>query len=312
MSNILITGATGFIGSCLVQELLRRGKTINILLRKKGLNWRLKKNQNKLNIYECDLLSPSLKDIIDKISPEYIFHCASYGTNQSEQNINSTIDINIKGTLNLLEAIKRTQFKLFVNTGSSSEYGTKNESMNENMRLDPDNVYGISKAASTLFCQQIAKKERLPIITLRLFSPYGYLEHKKRLVPSVILHSLDNSKINLSSPTNVRDFIFIEDVISAYIACMNSSFTAGDILNIGSGEQHTIQEVVDLILQITNTKSKPQWGKIMQQSRQKEPTVWRADISKAKTILKWKPQYSLYDGLKKTIEWFRINKSLYD
>jgi len=311
MNNILITGATGFIGSNLTQHLSLKGNAIHILVRKKELHWRLKNYQSKLHIYECDLLSPSLKEIINKIHPEYIFHCASYGTVDQDNNNNKIIDINIKGTLNLLEALKKTSFKLFVNTGSSSEYGTKNEPMTEQMMLDPNNVYGVSKTAATLLCQQVAKKEKLPIITLRLFSPYGYFEEKSRLIPSVILQSLENHEISLSSPTNVRDFIFIDDIISAYTACMTTPITPGEIFNIGSGQQHSVQEVVTTILQITKSASKPHWGKIPPQLRQQEPIIWKADIFKAKSLLQWKPQYSLHEGLKKTIAWFSTNKNLY-
>lgn len=312
MNNILITGATGFVGSNLTKNLLDQGHDVHVLVRKKELNWRLKDNKHELKVYECDLLNPSLSDILNKIRPEYIFHCASYGTIENEQDSNSIIDSNIKGTLNLLEAIKHVSFKLFVNTGSSSEYGIKEKPMKEDMILEPNNMYGISKAAATFICQQIARREKLPIITLRLFSPYGYFEHKNKLIPSAILQSLVSNEIMLSSPTHVRDFIFIEDVMSAYTACINRSFAPGEIFNIGSGKQYTVGKIIKTVLQITNSYSKPKWGEIPQQARQQEPSVWRADISKAKNVLQWKPQFSLYDGLKKTIEWFKINKNLYD
>lgn len=312
MNNILITGATGFVGSNLTKNLLDQGHDVHVLVRKKELNWRLKDNKHELKVYECDLLNPSLSDILNKIRPEYIFHCASYGTLENEQDSNSIIDSNIKGTLNLLEAIKHVSFKLFVNTGSSSEYGIKEKPMKEDMILEPNNMYGISKAAATFICQQIARREKLPIITLRLFSPYGYFEHKNKLIPSAILQSLVSNEIMLSSPTHVRDFIFIEDVMSAYTACINRSFAPGEIFNIGSGKQYTVGKIIKTVLQITNSYSKPKWGEIPQQARQQEPSVWRADISKAKNVLQWKPQFSLYDGLKKTIEWFKINKNLYD
>ena len=133
--------------------------------------------------------------------------------------------------------------------------------MKESDMITPVNDYGITKAAATLFCQKEAIRNNLPIITFRLFSPYGYFEDKSRLIPLVIASALKNQSIELSSPNNVRDFIFIEDVVDAYIKAIDSESNPGEIYNISSGEQHQISDVVSLILQITNSNSKIVWGK---------------------------------------------------
>ena len=111
---------------------------------------------------------------------------------------------------------------LLVNTGSSSEYGIKNSAMKESSLLEPVTEYGVSKAAATLFCQSYAVTENLPIVTLRLFSPYGRYEQKSRLVPSVILAALQKINPKISSRQFVRDFIFIDDVLDAYEAVTQS------------------------------------------------------------------------------------------
>jgi len=310
--RFLITGATGFIGSCITRELVRQKKHVSVIVRDKRLNWRLQDIASKLDIYECDLLSKSLDTVVARIMPTYIFHLASYGSLPSENIITQMIDVNIRGTINLINTIKKHKFKFFINTGSSSEYGIKSRKMKESDIIAPVNDYGVTKAAATLFCQKEAIRNNLPIITFRLFSPYGYFEDKSRLIPSLIISALENQSIELSFPNNVRDFIFIEDVVDAYIKATESKSNPGEIYNIGSGEQHQISDVANLVLQITNSNSKIAWGKAKKQTRQIEPKKWEADITKAKKIIGWQPKHNLHSGLKKTIEWVNKQSYLYD
>ena len=308
----LITGATGFVGSCLVRELIRQNKEVYILVRNKELNWRLKDIEKELHVVECDILSDSLPSEIDEILPDYVFHLAVYGTSQNQNDRNQMIDINLKGTINLVNAVLKNPFTLFINTGSSSEYGTKNSSMREDDILEPVNDYGITKAAATMYCTNIGKRGSFPLITFRLFSPFGYYESADRLIPSVILNALDNKPITVSSPRNVRDFLFIEDTVNAYLDAMNAKIDQGEIFNIGSGMQHSIEEVVSLILEITDSKSDVLWNTKETQTRQIEPKRWEADIHKATRMLKWKPTFTLREGLAKEIQWVKENRHLYD
>lgn len=310
--SFLITGSTGFVGSNLTRFLISKNKKVTVIVRDGKLNWRLRDIASELSIYESDLLSNSLPKIIKKIRPTVIFHLATYGGLPEETDTNRMIDVNIKGTLNLVNAVKENKFKLFINTGSSSEYGIKEKSMKESDLSIPINDYGVTKAAATMLCSKIAKSEKLPIITYRLFSPYGYYEERTRLIPSIILNILNNKPVNLSSPTNVRDFIFIEDVISAYLKAVNHIFNQGEIFNIGSGKQHNINEVVNTVLQITKNSPKIAWGTVKKQSRQVEPKSWKADITKVKKEMKWYPNNNFHDGLLKTVSWFRENINLYE
>lgn len=309
--RFLITGATGFVGSCIVRDLLSQKKHVSIITRHKKLNWRLYDIASQLKIYEGDLRSQSLKKIIDKIRPTYIFHLAAYGSLPAENDVGRMIDTNIKGTINLINALKRHHFELFVNTGTSSEYGICNHQMGESDVVEPINDYGCTKAAATLFCQKEARHYNLPIITFRLFSPYGYFEDERRLVPWVILKALKNQPVELSSPNHVRDFIFIQDVVDAYLKATQIKIGPGEIFNLGTGRQHSVLEVVNTILQITKSKAKIVWGKVKKQERQLEPVYWEADISKAIKTLRWKPKYDLEEGLEKTVRWFNKNINLY-
>jgi nucleoside-diphosphate-sugar epimerase len=139
---------------------------------------------------------------------------------------------NIIGSVNLIDSCAKNGFKYFINTGSSSEYGLKNSKMVETDLLEPLSAYGVTKSAFTLAAQSYAKIYKLPIVTLRLFSPYGYFDGQSRFVPTIIKSCLDNIPVNLSNPNYVRDFIFIDDVIDAYTYFLNGNKYYGEIFNI--------------------------------------------------------------------------------
>ena len=308
--NVLITGATGFVGSCLTHRLVRVDCDLHIIKREQSSIWRIKDILNQVVIHNVNLIDGnSLVKLVRNIKPEIIFHTATYGGYPFQKYVNKIIQTNIMGMVNLVNACSKVGFSIFVNTGSSSEYGVKSKPMNEADLLEPNDNYGIAKASATLFCQAKARSEKLPIVTLRLFSPYGYYEELTRLVPSVIISCLTGKNPKVSSPEPVRDFIFIEDVLDAYIKAANVPNAGGEIFNIGYGQQHSVGEVVNKIVELTGGKVNPEWGGISK--RTNEPTIWQADISKAKDILKWEPRYDLEEGLNKTIKWFEENIGLY-
>ena len=307
----LVTGATGFVGACLVRELISQKKSVAILVRNKKLNWRIADIAKKIKVYEVDLLDKKLENILQEIKPTYIFHLAAYGAVPGKSDINELITTNLQGTIKLIEAAKKTPFKLFINTGSSSEYGVKTKKMKETDLAVPINDYGITKLSATLFAQKEAIRNNLPIITFRLFTPYGPYDFKDRFIPYILLHTLQKKSMELSHAKNVRDFIFINDVISAYLLATTKIFNPGEIFNIGSGKQHQVQEVIDTLFRLTGTKVPLSWNKV-KRDVQIEPKKWEASISKAKTTFGWQPEYNLRDGLAETIKWYTQNIKLYE
>ncbi|HBB76896.1 MAG: hypothetical protein A3J18_02540 [Candidatus Levybacteria bacterium RIFCSPLOWO2_02_FULL_40_18] len=311
-NKYLVTGATGFVGSNIVRALIKKGEKVTIITRDKKLNWRLRDIIKEFDVHQLDLVIDDLVPSLKKIRPDYIFHLAAYGVLPNEKNTKKMIDVNLKGAVNLINAASKNPFKLFVNTGTSVEYGVKNRKMRETDVLTPINDYGVTKAAATLYGQRMGIKEGLPIVNFRLFTPFGKYEDKTRLVPSVILSALRNEPIRVSVPTTVRDFVFIEDVVNAYLRVTKLSFEPGEIVNIGSGKQHSIEQIVSLILKITKSYSEVEWGSVKKQDRFIEPEKWEADISRAWQILKWEPKYSIEQGLEKTIKWYSKNQKLYE
>lgn len=311
IDRILITGATGFVGACLTRRLVSLPGKIHVIVRQSSNLWRIKDLTDKINLHYADLTDIiSLSKIVQKIKPEIIFHLATYGGYHFQQDANKIFEINLTGTKNLLTALSTVGFKAMINTGSSSEYGIKKQPMSEDDLLEPVTEYGVSKAAVTLYCQAVARRNNLPVCTLRLFSPYGFFEEAQRLIPSVILACLSGRDPELSSKKSVRDFVFIEDVIDAYLKMASACDLTGQIFNIGSGKEYSVEEVVKKIIVLTGKKVSPRWGGV--KNPRLEPTTWVADISKTRKFLKWKPVHTLDEGLEKTVTWFKEKVSLYE
>ncbi|MBN1914097.1 MAG: NAD(P)-dependent oxidoreductase [Candidatus Omnitrophica bacterium] len=309
--KVLITGATGFVGANLLRYCLNLGAKAYIFTRKSSDNWRIADIMGDVRQYRLDLTDDvKLKAAIRRIKPEFILHSAAYGGHPYQTESDKIFAANLTGTMNLVSACARTGFRLFINTGSSSEYGLKNKPMREDQSLEPVTDYGAAKAAATLFCIALAKKEKLPIVTLRLFSPYGYYEDGRRLMPHIIISSLRKKRPALSSPRNVRDFVFIEDVLDAFLKAMlrPAGLEFGQIINIGSGRQKSISDVLGVVARSCGYKLKPKWGAL---NTRPEPAFWQADISQAKDVLKWQPRHDLKQGIDKMLRWFSNNIRLY-
>ena len=309
--SILITGATGFVGANLVRRLINGKNEVNIILRKTSDTWRIDDVKEKLNAHYVDLNNfKELNKVVNKIKPQVIYHLATYGAYPFQKDTDKIFKINVLGTNNLLNSCAELGFKAFINVGSSSEYGVKSKPMLENNLLEPDSYYGVAKASQTLLCQCLAKNKNLPIVTLRLFSPYGPYEASTRLVPVLINSCFDGKDLNLVSKKTVRDFNFIDDVVDAFLkTASNANKLSGEILNIANGRQRTLEEVVSLIINLTKSKSKLNWGGIKDYSP--EAGIWEADISKTKKFLNWSPSYNLESGIKETIIWFKKNRVKY-
>lgn len=306
----LVTGATGFVGSCLARRLVETKYDVHIFTRSNSNKWRIRDLAGQVTEHEVDLRDAVLVEkTVAYINPMIICHLATYGGLAFQRDFPVIIESNLMGTVNLLRACEKTGFDCFINTGSSSEYGIKHNPISESDMLEPVGDYGVSKAAASLYCQSMALEKGLPVITLRLFSPYGSWDDPQRLIPYVIKSLLRGESPKLSTPKSVRDYIYIEDVLDVFLKIIKEPVSGGKTINVGSGVQYSIGEVVSMITKSIGNGLEPTWGKV--NSQRPEPDSWVADISKAKRDLKWFPSTSLEDGLNKTVQWFKENLELY-
>ncbi len=309
--KILVTGGTGFIGSAIVNRLINQECCVNIITLDKEFNWRIE-NKKDCNFYYLDLLNFSeLTDCILEIKPEIIFHLAAYVNPERDlNNINKSISINYIGTKNLVLSLDRIKYDLLINTGTCEEYGNNIVPFKETSRENPVSPYSASKVATTYFCQMIANIYSKPIITVRPFLTYGPKQIVRLLIPWLIYSGIEKKKLSLTPCKQTRDFIFIEDLVEAYISLaqnVNKVKNLG-IFNVGSGKEIEILKIVNLISKkLEDTKfligNKPY--------RQGETMHFYSSINKIKNIIGWEPQWTLEEGINKTIEWWQNNKEIW-
>lgn len=310
--RILITGATGFIGSSLTRFLVREKYNIHIFLRKKSDNWRIKDLLSYVHTHNVDITEEKiLENVVKKIKPSIIFHLANIGMYKGENSPEKLLlNVNLQGTINLINALKTVNYRCLINTGSSSEYGHKEGKMKESDSCYPSNFYAITKLAATLYCSQIAILENKPIVTLRLFSPFGPYDDPRRLISYVFTQAFQNKSIKLTNPIAVRDYIFVNDVIDAYLCAVKvAKKNNGTVFNIGSSQQISIYDTANQVLKATNSKSKILFSR--PKKTEKESDEWEADISLAAKKLKWRPRNSFESAIKATATWFKKNLAYY-
>lgn len=310
--RILIVGGGGFVGANLTRKLIYLGYDVHLLWKESSNPWRLKDINQKIKFHTADIQNiKALTALIKKINPTAIFHLASYSAYRNQEDIENIINVSINGTLNLLLASKDIPYKVFVNTGSSSEYGFKKKPMKESDMLAPISFYAAAKAGQTFLCQAFAFQYNKPIVTLRPFSVYGQYEQNDRFIPTIVKAVIEKKPIQLTEGKQRRDFIYVDDMVNAYVKLLKrGGKLKGKILNIGTGKEYTNDEIVKILFKISNKKTVIEKGKFPK--RIWDNPHWVADISEAKKLLNWCPKFTLERGLKKTYHWYLKNNNLYD
>jgi len=308
----LVTGAGGFIGANLVRALAGRGAEVHAIVRGATNLWRLAGIEPEIEIHLADLTDGArLTEVIKAARPEIIFNSAVFSghPSNSEERVAALRD-NVIGTANLLESLAAVEFSRLVHLGGSLEYGAKAEPMLESDLLEPTTFRGVTKAAATLLCRQFALSERRPVVILRPFSVFGYWEAHSRLVPTLMLALLKHNELRLTAGGIRRDFIFIEDVVEACLAAATTAGIEGEIINAGSGEQWSNEELAAAAQEVAGIEIKMTPDAFPR--RPADTDHWVADVSKAKRLLGWAPRHTLREGLAKTFAWFREYEREYD
>lgn len=311
LQRALITGISGFVGANLARGLIEAGHEVHGIVREESKNaWRLGEIKSKIKIHSGSITDKVfVKKIIEEVKPDVVYHLAVYGAYPTQKDPELTLQSSVVATLYLLESAKENNVKMFVNTGSSSEYGTKDHPMREDEIVEPNSFYAVGKVAQTLLCSHFSKERGLPTVTLRLFSVYGAFEEPGRFVPTLILNTLENKDVPLASPETARDFIYIDDVIRAFILAGERPDLSGEVFNIGSGKQETIKTAVDTCMRVTGSSSKLLWNSYPK--RDFDTSIWVADTKKTEKMLGFKSKMSFEEGVEKTIEWIKNNASHY-
>ena len=308
--RVLVTGVTGFIGSHLARKLLEEGAIVHGMVQEDSDLWRIQDIKERVQIHYADLRDyVSVKKVVQRARPQKIFHLAAcVDVSRSFEVLDRMIEVNLQGTLHLLQALGDTNYDCLLNTGTCEEYGDNPVPFRENQIPNPVSPYSAAKAATTIFCQMLHKTMGLPIITLRPFLTYGPKQDNAMLIPALIRSALRREDFEMTAGEQTREFNYVDDIVDGYIRASQTDQAIGQIINIGNGREYRVKDVVLRILDLMGNPIKPLLGALPY--REGETMHFYCDNSKAKKLLNWHPKTSLEKGLKKTIDWYSAMQGL--
>lgn len=300
----LVTGAGGFVGANLCHRLVAMNEEVHIFLKSTTSMWRLDGLCDKLHVHQVDICdAPKVEEVIAAIRPTVIYHLATRGAYPEQNDGDSILLVNVFGLWNLLTACQRHGFELFVNTGSSSEYGRKSFAMRETDILEPDSYYAVAKSAQSLLARLCSQLSDLPTVTLRLFSVYGPYEEPTRLIPRLMMAALYGETIRMANPKTARDFVYIDDVLDVYLNIEQLARLRSEILNVATGVQTDLSTVVDITQSLLgHGLDSLHWGEMA--PRTWDTDTWVGDVSKLRRLTGACPRTTLREGLARCLEWF--------
>ncbi len=310
MNTVLIAGGSSFVGTNLVKRFLKLGYEVCVLVEHDASLWRLADLMFSISVRRADFSDfKAIRDIVEDVRPDIVINSTSYGRLAHERISKKIYDITYFGGTNLLCAAIKVGFDAFINVGSSEEYGVVEGQINENVVPRPVTDYGVAKAMLTTFSLRFAYSQDLPIYCVRPFSIYGDFSPKDRLVGSLFVAANKGVPVILRSPENIRDFLYIDDLIDLLMLLCQKRPKGANLFNVGTGVGHTVSDVVEKVKDALGIKIDTKWGNEF--SEQIKPKIRIADSTLAREVLSWKPQYDIDRGIMATKEWFEQNSALY-
>lgn len=307
---MIVTGANGFVGSHLVRELTANGASVTAVVRRDADTWRLDELVPRIRVVRADLDQLQPSGVQRQLGrAELVYHLAAAGTNQAEHDPDVMLNANVIGTYQVLEMTRRVGAKRLVCAGTGFEYGVVSNA-SETSELRPISVYAATKAAASLVAHASARRDGLSVVTLRTFSVYGPGQARHFVIPYATVRALAGRPIQLTGATQLRDFLYVDDAVRAYLRAGDVQQASGETYNIGSGREVTVRDVVAKIVSLSASSSEVVLG--ARPYSQHELWASSANIEKAERDLGWRPEISLSDGLEQTIAWFSQHRELYD
>lgn len=311
-SKILVTGGAGFIGSHIVDRLLKEGFQVTVidnLSTGRRENIAYHENRKNFNFIKSDIRNAALiKKIIKDV--DAVFHeAALVSVPRSVENPLLTNEVNVSGTLNLLEACRDANVKRFIHASSSSVYGeTETLPKHEKLTPQPISPYAVSKLAAEKYVKVYYEVYGLNTVCLRYFNVYGPRQTYgpySGVITIFINRLLKNEPpIIYGDGKQTRDFTFIQDVVEANLLSLSRKRAIGEVFNIATGNQTTINQLAAMLQQVVDkTNFKPVYADL----RPGDIKHSYADITKAKKLLQYNPKISLKNGLTQLVEWYAMN-----
>jgi nucleoside-diphosphate-sugar epimerase len=292
-TRALVTGATGFIGAHLVRRLCSLGAEVHAVSRKPR-----EQSDHTETWHTADLSgTQATEDLIGQTRPDVVFHLASAVTGARDVDIVlPTLAANLASVANLLTAVSANPGTRVVLAGSIEEPRP------EKGEITPSSPYSVAKWAATGYARLFHQLWNVPVSVLRVAMVYGPGQPDiSKLVPYVTLALLRGQEPGLASGNRLVDWVYVDDVVDAFLAAAATEDAVGGVFDIGSGEGTSIREVVDLLTRIVGSSLQPRYGVL---SDRPLDSARIADLTAAAEILRWRPATKLQDGLRQTVAWY--------
>jgi len=305
--RILVTGATGFIGSRLVERLTEQSGHDLYSMQRYVTGRYVLGGDHRVKTVFCDLRDNfAVRCAMREVQPEVVFHLAALSAvSYSYDHPNEVLDTNLNGTVNLAESCLREvpHFKQFLFASTSETYGNSDGPRSEDTPQFPNSPYSVSKLAAEKYILYMYDAYKFPCTVLRPFNTYGRRDNTHFMVERMLVQMLRGDTVKLGDPTPERDLIYVEDHVDAYLSCFNHPKALGQSFNFGTGEKITVRAVAEKMAALTGFKGQILWDTIPR--RPLDIHVLYGDSKKAKSVLGWTPKFSLDEGLKLTMEFWR-------
>lgn len=316
--KVLVTGADGFIGSHLVEELVNNGYDVRAFCMYNSFNsWGWLDNfpkelLDKIEIFTGDVRDPNGVRTAMK-GCNIIYHLAALiAIPYSYHSPDSYVDTNVKGTLNILQAARDLNVERILVTSTSEVYGTAQfVPITELHPRQPQSPYSASKIGADCMAESFYNSFGLPVTIVRPFNTYGPRQSARAIIPTIITQLLNGfEEIKLGDLTPTRDLLFVKDTAKAFIAIANSTALIGKDCNIATNSEISMLQMAETLIDLINPKAKIIQD--IERLRPEKSEVFRlfGDNTKITAHTNWKPQYSLERGLAETITWFSDKKNL--
>jgi dTDP-glucose 4,6-dehydratase len=321
-TKILVTGADGFIGSHLIESLVRQGHEVRAFTLYNSFNsWGWLDHcesdvKGKFEVFSGDIRDPhGIKEAMKGC--DVVLHLAALiAIPYSYHSPDTYVDTNIRGTLNVLQAARDLGIKRVVHTSTSEVYGTARFTpITEEHPLQGQSPYSATKIAADQLAYSFYTSFDLPVVIARPFNTYGPRQSSRAVIPAIITQiASGHRQIKLGAVSPTRDFSFVQDTVDAFIATMDSDGGLGEVVNFGSNFEISIGDTAQLIAETMNAEIEIITDEARLRPEKSEVERLWADNKKAKQLFGWEPSYAgrkgFRRGLSKTVEWFTQSKNL--
>jgi dTDP-glucose 4,6-dehydratase len=316
--RVMVTGAGGFLGSHLVEQLLAEGAEVRAFVRYNSrgdpglLRLIQTKDRSRLEIVAGDLRDENaIRKAVE--ASQIIFHMgAMISIPYSYRHPVEVAETNFMGTLNILVACRDYKVERLIHTSSSEVYGTALQvPIKESHPLQGQSPYSASKIGADKLAESFFCAYELPVVTVRPFNTYGPRQSARAVIPTIITQALSLNSIRLGNQNTSRDFTFVKDTIAGLMKAAESTGVEGQVLNLGTGQEIRIGDLAQKIIQKIGRSVEIDMDPVRLRPERSEVLRLLSDNTLARKSLGWEPKVSLDDGLNETIDWIKAHLDLY-